>query len=101
MVVLQRQRPPSVFSNANAFGAKLNVMFSSDISHFDVPDFSGVVPEAHGLVRKGIMSDEQFKDFTYLNAAAFYTRGDAKFFEGTAVQDDIRVLNGLAAGTEG
>jgi predicted TIM-barrel fold metal-dependent hydrolase len=74
------------FSDANAFNATLKVMFSSDISHFDVPDFLGVLPEAHGLIRKGVLTEEQFKTFTYTNAHEFYTRANPNFFTNTNIQ---------------
>jgi predicted TIM-barrel fold metal-dependent hydrolase len=73
------------FSPANAFNAELKVMFSSDISHFDVPDFLGVLPEAFGLIRKGVMTPEQFKTFTFDNTYEFFTRSNASFFEGTSI----------------
>src|SRR5438445_939771 len=39
---------------ANPMGARLNALFSSDIGHFDVPDMTEVVPEAHELVEDGL-----------------------------------------------
>src|SRR5690606_22952633 len=42
------------FSRANAFEARLQPVFSSDISHWDVEEMNGVVDEAHGLVRKSL-----------------------------------------------
>ena len=74
------------FSHANAFNATLNTMFSSDISHFDVPNFLGVLPEAHSLVTKGVLTPEQFKDFTYTTAHTFYTRTNPNFFTNTTLQ---------------
>ena len=38
------------YSDANAFGAHLKPMFSSDISHFDVPEMSKVMPSAYTLL---------------------------------------------------
>src|SRR5262249_13547271 len=37
----------------NPFGARLRAIFSSDISHWDVPDMASVVKEAYELVTKG------------------------------------------------
>ena len=37
------------FSKANMFEARLQPVFSSDISHWDVEEMNGVVDEAHGL----------------------------------------------------
>ena len=63
-------------------GADLNVMFSSDISHWDVPDMASILPEAFEAVGDGRLSDEQFRAFTFSNAYRFYTDGNPAFFEG-------------------
>jgi predicted TIM-barrel fold metal-dependent hydrolase len=83
------------FSKANAFGATLKVMFSSDISHFDVPDFLGVMPEAYGLVRKELMTSEQFRDFTFTNVARLYHSANPSFFDGTAIEAEVGDVVGL------
>ena len=38
-------------------GARLHPVFSSDFTHFDVPDFEEVMPEAFEMVERGFMSD--------------------------------------------
>jgi len=50
------------------FGARLNAIFSSDIGHFDVIDFRDPVPQAHELVEKGLITDDDFRAFTFENA---------------------------------
>ncbi len=62
--------------------AHLNVMFSSDISHWDVPDMAAILPEAFEAVEDGRLSDDQFRAFTFDNAYRFYTDGNPAFFEG-------------------
>ena len=39
----------------NPDGARLRAMFASDIGHWDVPDFTGVLPEAWELVEDGLV----------------------------------------------
>jgi predicted TIM-barrel fold metal-dependent hydrolase len=82
------------FSKANAFGARLQPVFSSDISHWDVEDMAGVLAEAHGLVTKGLLTDDDFADLTFRNPARLFTQGDPGFFDGTAVEpfitDEVR-----------
>jgi predicted TIM-barrel fold metal-dependent hydrolase len=70
---------------AFGFDGPLNAMFSSDISHWDVPDMGAILPEAHEAVEKGRLSADQFRAFTFSNAHRFYTDGNPAFFEGTAL----------------
>ncbi len=73
-------------SNANAFGAHLKVMFSSDISHFDVPDMSEVLPSACSLLDAGLMTEGEFHDFMFGNAVRLHGKANSEFFKGTSVE---------------
>lgn len=82
------------FSKANAFGARLQPVFSSDISHWDVEEMNGVVDEAHGLVRKGLLTEEDFADFVFTNPARLLAGSNPEFFVGTPVESSVsRVLS--------
>jgi len=70
---------------ANPFNARLNAIFSSDIGHFDVPDMMDVLPEAYELVDDGLITTDDFRDFTFANAVRMFGTGNPRFFEGTAV----------------
>src|SRR5438034_8185155 len=70
---------------ANPFNARLNAIFGSDIGHFDVPDMMEVLPEAYELVDDGLITTDDFRDFTFANAVRLWGTGNPKFFEGTAV----------------
>ena len=37
-------------------GFRLRPVFSSDFTHFDVPDFADVIPEAFEMVEKGFVT---------------------------------------------
>jgi predicted TIM-barrel fold metal-dependent hydrolase len=74
------------YSDANAFGAHLKPMFSSDISHFDVPEMSKVLPSAASLLTEGLMTAEQFHDFMFANAVRLHGGASADFFKGTSVE---------------
>ena len=50
-------------------GFRLRPVFSSDFTHFDVPDFREVIPEAFEMVAKGFVSEQDFREFTFTNAA--------------------------------
>jgi predicted TIM-barrel fold metal-dependent hydrolase len=73
-------------TQANPMRARLNAIFSSDIGHFDVPDMTAVVPEAYELVEHGLLTDEDFRDFTFGNAVRFWGEVNPDFFRGTAVE---------------
>ncbi|MGE0820511.1 MAG: amidohydrolase family protein [Candidatus Binatia bacterium] len=81
----------------NPFGAQIHALFGSDIGHFDVPDMTDVVPEAYELVEDGLISDADFRDFTFANAVRFWGEANPNFFNGTAVEvAAAEVLNSQA-----
>jgi predicted TIM-barrel fold metal-dependent hydrolase len=69
----------------NPGGARFNAIFGSDIGHFDVPDMREVLPEAYELVEDGLITADDFRDFTFANAVRLWGAGNPRFFEGTAV----------------
>jgi hypothetical protein len=73
------------FSRNNPFGAKLNAIYSSDIGHFDVIDMRDPLPEAYELVEDGLITTDNFRDFTFANAVHLWGTQNPRFFEGTAV----------------
>ena len=76
-------------------GVRLRPVFSSDITHFDVPDFADVVPEAYENVEKGFMNEQDFREFTFTNAALLHTRNNANFFKGMVVEQAVADELGL------
>ena len=81
----------------NPFGAQLNALFGSDIGHFDVANMSHVVPEAYGLVEKGLVSDVGFRDFMCTNPVRFWGEANPDFFKGTVVEETASAI--LSEGT--
>ncbi len=75
------------FSPANPGGVAMQPVFSSDIAHWDVPDMADVVAESWGLVRKGLLTEEQYRAFVFDNPIGLLGRG---FFDGTVVEDAVR-----------
>jgi predicted TIM-barrel fold metal-dependent hydrolase len=71
----------------NPMGAKLRAMFSSDMGHWDVPEMSGILEEAYGLVEKKLIDEESFRDFVFTNPVRFYTSVNPDFFVGTRVAE--------------
>jgi hypothetical protein len=56
----------------NPFGARLNAMLGSDLGHFDVTDMRDVLAEAHELVDEGLISEADFRDFSFANAVRLH-----------------------------
>lgn len=73
-------------------GARLQAMFASDIGHWDVPDFRGVLGEAWELVEDGRLDEAAFRAFTFSNVARLFTGTRPDFFAGTAVEDAVARL---------
>ncbi|MEM7409019.1 MAG: amidohydrolase family protein [Myxococcota bacterium] len=76
-------------TKTNPLGARLQAIFSSDIGHWDVPDMRCVLLEAHEAVDDGNMSPEDFRRFTFSNAASLFTATNPDFFAGTAVESAV------------
>jgi predicted TIM-barrel fold metal-dependent hydrolase len=74
------------------FGAKLNAIFSSDIGHWDVPDMTEVTEEAYELVERGLINEDNFRDFVFANPARLWTSMNKKFFGGTVVEGAVTTL---------
>jgi Amidohydrolase len=71
---------------------RLNAMFGSDIGHFDVPEMTSVLPAAWSLRERGLMTDEEFRDYTFGNAVRLHGGMNPSFFEGTGVGEAARHL---------
>ncbi len=74
------------------FGEQINAVFSSDVGHWDVPDMTDVLHEAHENVDNGWLDPAQFRDFTFANVARLYTDANPRFFEGTRVESAVAEL---------
>jgi len=71
-------------------GVSLRPMFSSDIGHYDVLDMAEVVGEAWELVERGLITEDQFREFTFSNVVDLHSRLNPGFFDGTVVADAAR-----------
>ena len=76
-------------------GVRLRPVFSSDFTHFDVPDFREVIPEAFEMVEKGFMTEQDFREFTFTNAARLHTGNNPGFFKGTVIEQAVANELGL------
>jgi predicted TIM-barrel fold metal-dependent hydrolase len=76
----------------NPMGVQLRAMFSSDMGHWDVPDMTEVLGEAYELVERGLIGDDDFRDFTFTNPVRFYTSVNPDFFAGTRVEAEAAAV---------
>jgi predicted TIM-barrel fold metal-dependent hydrolase len=76
----------------NPFGASLQAMLGSDIGHWDVPDSREVVEEAYELVEDGLMTEVDFRAFTFENTVRFHGGMNPSFFDGTNVEAEARAV---------
>ena len=74
----------------NPQGAELRALFASDIGHWDVPDFAGVLCEAWELVENGHLDLDDFRAFTFGNPVALWGGTNPDFFAGTIVETAAR-----------
>jgi len=76
----------------NAFGARLNAMFGSDVAHWDVPDMREVLHEAWEMVERELLTEADFEAFMFRNPVRFVTAQNPDFFAGTVVEDAARAV---------
>jgi predicted TIM-barrel fold metal-dependent hydrolase len=81
-------------TKVNPFGARLKVLFGSDIGHWDVPDIVEVVEEAYELVEKDVITEADLKDFVFNNPVSFYAGLNEEFFKGTVVENEVKKILG-------
>jgi predicted TIM-barrel fold metal-dependent hydrolase len=70
-------------------GVRLQPVLGSDIGHWDVPDMTKVLAEAYELVERQLMSEADFRDFTFTNAIRLFAGANPEFFKGTAVEAEV------------
>ena len=75
--------------HVNPGRARLRPIFGSDISHWDVPDMTEPVREAHELVEEGVISEDEFRELTFVNPARLHTGMNPRFFDGTVVEEHV------------
>ncbi len=79
---------------------RLKALFSSDVSHWDVPDMSDVLPEAYEMVEHNLITTNDFRDFTFANSVHLHGRTNPDFFKGTSVEREARKEMAAAAQLE-
>ena len=79
-------------------GLRLKPILGSDISHFDVVDATEVIEEAWEMVEHGLIDEQDFREFTFTNAARLCSSMNSAFFDRTGVADAVdQEISGLKA----
>lgn len=84
----------------NPLGATLKPVFGSDIGHWDVLDATSILTEAWSLVRGKLLTEENFRDFTFTNPAMMHLTMNPDYFAGTSVEDSAAKLLSKASAKE-
>jgi hypothetical protein len=79
-------------SRVNPLGARLKILFGSDIGHWDVPEIVEVVEETYELVEKGLITEADLKEFVFTNPVSFYAGLNSDFFKGTVVENQVKQI---------
>jgi predicted TIM-barrel fold metal-dependent hydrolase len=68
----------------------LRTVLGSDIGHWDVMDMSQVLVEAFEMVDDGLVTESDFRAFTFGNAVHIHSSLNPTFFDGTVIEDEAR-----------
>ena len=61
-------------------------ILGSDISHWDVPDMTEPVAEAYELVERGVITDGDFRDLTFVNPVRLHATRQSRLLRGNRVR---------------
>jgi hypothetical protein len=67
--------------------ARFKALLGSDVGHWDVTDFTEVVPEVWEMVERGLLTPTDLRDLTFANPVELHGRVNPDFFTGTVVED--------------
>jgi hypothetical protein len=76
----------------NPLGAEMKPVFGSDIGHWDVLDAGSVLTEAWSVVNARLLTEENFRDFTFVNPAMMHLSMNPDYYRGTVIEDATAVL---------
>jgi hypothetical protein len=73
-------------AKAAPLNAQVNMFWSSDIGHWDVPEINTILADTFQLVEEGVITADNFKQLVFRGPYSFYTANKPDFFSGTAVE---------------
>jgi hypothetical protein len=80
--------PTTAWAFDSRMPGRLKAMLGSDISHWDVPDFTKVLLEVWEMVEHGLLTEADVRDFTFANPVRLHGQINPNFFQGTVLQED-------------
>jgi predicted TIM-barrel fold metal-dependent hydrolase len=78
----------------------LKPVLGSDIAHFDVLDATEVIHEAHELVERELITEENFRDLTFGNPVRLFAGMNPDFFKGTILEEAVTAELGAQKAAE-
>jgi hypothetical protein len=84
--------------DVNPLGARMRPILGSDISHWDVPDMTEPVAEAYELVERAVITEDDFRDLTFVNPVRLHASGNPDFFAGTVCEEAAATVLAAEAG---
>jgi predicted TIM-barrel fold metal-dependent hydrolase len=81
-------------SKRNPFGARLNAVYGSDLGHYDLTDMRDAAVEAYEGVEHGFMTEEDFRDFVFVNPIKLHAGMNPDFFKGTVLEKEAEKVLG-------
>lgn len=85
------------YHQCNALGLKLRAMFSSDFGHWDAGQADQLLMYSYNLVKRGLISTEDFRSFAADNAIKLHGAVNPNFWKNTVVQDYAQTITGTGS----
>jgi hypothetical protein len=72
--------------DVNPLGARLRPVLGSDISHWDVRRMTDPIEEAYELVERGVITEQDFRELTFVNPVRLHGGANPRFFADTVCE---------------
>jgi predicted TIM-barrel fold metal-dependent hydrolase len=72
----------------NPLDARLNAIYGSDLGHYDLVDMRDAAAEAYESVELGLMNEQDFRDFVFVNPVRLHCGMNPDFFKGTILEKE-------------
>jgi len=73
--------------DVNPLGARFRPVLGSDISHWDVRRMTDPIEEAYELVEHGVITEQDFRELTFVNPVRLHGGANPRFFDGSVCED--------------
>ena len=72
----------------NPYHAGIKTLRGSDIGHLDVGNMKEVIEETYELVEDGLVTEEDLREFVFINPLRFWGEGRFDFFRATVLENE-------------